>query len=368
LVDFLQLFKQNPPNRGLGRVLNALRVAIVPGGVLVALGFAPVAAAADVTFGSPLHDAASVIPYRNGWDQTVFNTAGPAAIGAPAPGLIKQVRLRGMAADGKPLRISFRVVRPVGAGRWKAISTPMTATLPAADGVHAYKVPDPRAFRVAAGDYVAVSQQGFGGAGRRWRIFAANDQWTLQKVATDKNVPGIETGFNDGELSPSHPVDAIGNSTLPYPHTELLLQAVESPDRCPGTDLPQLPCRSKLYIGGHAVKNSGVLQYTWTVRNGGPHLARGISVTVDLPAGTTVEGVPPGCGAAPGPPVQVTCTVGDLPAPQNGNAVARISFVAVPHRRSRHFRAVAEINAPGVVDPHGASHHVKVVSTSTRGM
>ncbi|HEX3318747.1 MAG TPA: hypothetical protein VHR88_12045, partial [Solirubrobacteraceae bacterium] len=258
-----------------------------------ALPLLPAAARADrVTFGSPLGDAANAVPYQNGWDQTVFNTAGTAGIAAPAPGLVTGVRLRGLAADGRPLGIAFRVVRPVNGGRWQAISTPMTATLPPADGVHTYKVPNPRAFRVAAGDYVAVFQQGYGGAGRRWQIFSSQSGWTAQKVATDKNVPGSQTGFNDGELSPLHPVDQMGNSTVGYPGTEVLLQAVESPDRCPGTDLPQLPCRSKLYIGGHATRSGGALTYTWTVRNGGPHIAHGVSVTVDLPAGTGVAAVP----------------------------------------------------------------------------
>jgi uncharacterized protein DUF11 len=333
--------------------------------VLLALPAA--AKAAPVAFGSPLRDAADAVPYQNGWNQTVFNTAGTTGIAAPAPGLVTRVRLRGLAADGVPLPIQFRVIRPVAGGRWQAISTPLAVTLPPTDGVHVYQVPDPRAFRVAVGDYVAVFQQGYGGAGRRWRIFSAQGGWTTQKVATDKNVPGIETGFDDGQLSPLHPVDAIGNSTVTYGNTEVLLQAVESPDRCPGTDLPQQPCRSKLYIGGRATRSRGALTYTWTVRNGGPHVARGVSVAVDLPAGTDVTAVPPGCGTATGPRVEVTCMVGDLPAPQNGNAVARLTFVAVPHRRSRHFRAVAKIKAPGVVDPHGRAHHRKVVSVRTPG-
>ena len=55
-----------------------LRFALLPGVVVGVLAFAPVAAAGDVTFGSSLNDSATTVPYRNGWDQTVFNTAGPA--------------------------------------------------------------------------------------------------------------------------------------------------------------------------------------------------------------------------------------------------------------------------------------------------
>jgi hypothetical protein len=345
-----------------------LRFVIVVAAALAALAPASAAQAGDVVFGSPLNDAANVVPYQNGWDQTVFNTAGPVGIAAPQPGLVHQVKLRGMAADGKPLDIELRVVRPVAGGRWQAISTPMTVTLPPTDGVHVYDVSDPRTFRVAAGDYVAAFQQGFGGAGRRWQVFAANNDWTMQKVATDKNLPGIETGFNDRELSPLHPVDVMGNSTVAYPHVELLLQAVETPDRCPGTDLPQQPCQSKLYLGGHVRKTHHAIHYVWTLRNGGPHEATGLSLVVDLPGGTGVVALPQGCTAAPGPPEQVTCDVGSLQPPQDGNAVSQVSFVAVPHRSTRHFRAVGQVDAPSVDDPQGGAHHLKTISTSTRGM
>ncbi|MFL5974569.1 MAG: hypothetical protein ACJ76G_05440, partial [Solirubrobacterales bacterium] len=71
---------------------------IVPcAGVLGALAMTTPAAADDVVFGSALSDSANAMPYRNGWDQTVFNTAGPVGIAAPMPGLVKQVRLRGFA-------------------------------------------------------------------------------------------------------------------------------------------------------------------------------------------------------------------------------------------------------------------------------
>jgi hypothetical protein len=344
------------------------RSSTVLAAVVAVLACARVAAADDITFGSPLTDPANTVPFQHGWDQTVFNTAGPVGIAAPQPGLVRQVKLRGFAADGRSLEIKFRVVRPISPGRWRAISTPLTATLPTSDGVHVYDVPDPRAFRVAAGDYVAVFQQGFGGAGRRWQVFSGNNDWTMQKVATDGNVRGIETGFNDQELSPQHPVDQKGNSTVSYPHVELLLQAVESADRCPGTDLPQQPCQSKLYLGARLRKTRRAIHYTWTLRNGGPHVADGLRLVVDLPGGTGVPGLPPGCALNPGPPEQVTCSVGRLPAPQAGRAVQRVGFVAVPHTRTRHFRAVGQIDAPGVDDPHGASHHSKTISTSTRGM
>ena len=344
------------------------RFATVLATVVAVLVCAPLAAADDITFGSPLADPANVVPFQHGWDQTVFNTAGPVGIAAPQPGLVRQVRLRGFAADGRPLEIKFRVVRPISPGLWRAISTPLTATLPTSDGVHVYDVPDPRAFRVAAGDYVAAFQQGFGGAGRRWQIFSANNDWTMQKVATDGKLPGIETGFDDQELSPLHPVDQEGNSTVSYSHVELLLQAVETPDRCPGTDLPQLPCQSKLYLGARLRKSKRAIHYTWTLRNGGPHVAGGLRLVVDLPAGTGVPGLPPGCALNPGPPEQVTCDVGRLPAPQNGSAVRRVAFVAVPHERTRHFRAVGQIDAPDVDDPQGGAHHTKTISTSTRGL
>ena len=329
---------------------------------------APLAAADDITFGSPLVDPANVVPFQHGWDQTVFNTAGTVGIAAPQPGLIRQVRLRGFAADGRPLEIKFRVIRPISPGRWRAISTPFTATLPTSDGIHVYDVPDPRAFRVAAGDYVAAFQQGFGGAGRRWQIFAGNNDWTMQKVATDGNLRGIETGFDDQELSPLHPVDQEGNSTVSYSHVELLLQAVETPDACPGTDLPQQPCQSKLYLGARMRKTKRAIHYTWTVRNGGPHAASGLQLVVQLPPGTGVPGLPEGCALNTGAPEQVTCSVGPLPAPQHGGAVRRVGFVAVPRKRTRHFRAVGLIDAPGVADPQGGAHHMKTISTSTRGM
>jgi hypothetical protein len=354
-------------NRSPAKGVRVLRFAVLAGLALAALAFVPDASADDVTFGSPLNDQANAVPYQNGWDQTVFNTSGPVGIAAPQPGLVHQLKLRGHAADGKPLDIKFRVIRPVGPGQWKAISTPLTATLPTSDGVHVYHVPNPRSFRVATGDYVAVFQEGFGGAGRRWQIFSANNDWTTQKVATDKNLPGIVTGFNDGELSPQHPVDQMGNSTVMYPHVEVLLQAVETPDRCPGTDLPQQPCQSKLYLGARVRKTRRAIHYLWTLRNGGPHVADGLTLVVNLPNGTGVVGLPPGCTLNPGPPEQVSCSVGNLPAPQNGKAVLRVGFVAVPHKAMRRFRAVGAIVAPGVNDPQGGSHHVKTISTSTRG-
>jgi hypothetical protein len=343
-----------------------MRTAIAATAVVVALAWSSTASADDAVFGSALTDPANAQPYRNGWDQTVFNTAGPVGIAAPKPGLIKQVKLRGFAADGQPLEIKFRVIRPVGTGRWRAIATPMVASLPPTDGVHVYNVPDPRAFRVQAGDYVAIFQQGFGGAGRQWQIFSSNPAWTTEKVATDKGVPGTENGFNDGDFSPARPVDLIGNSTVSYPATEVLLQAVESPDLCPGTDLPQLACQSKLYLGGKVAKSKKAMRYTWTLRNGGPHPASGLSLVVNLPAGTTVPGLPESCTTNPGPPLQVVCDVGDIPPPQEGDAVRRVNFVIVPHRATRFFRAAGEIDAPNVDDPNGSNRHFKTVSASTR--
>jgi hypothetical protein len=345
-----------------------MRAAIAMTALTTALAPAASASADDVVFGSPLSDPANAVPYRHGWDQTVFNTASPVAIAAPKPGLIKQVKLRGFAADGQPLEIKFRVIRPVGNGRWRAIATPMVASLPPTDGIHAFNVPDPRAFRVQAGDYVAVFQQGFGGAGRQWQIFSANSAWTMQKVATDGGVPGTENGFNDGDLSPARPVDLVGNSTVSYPGYEVLLQAVEAPDLCPGTDLPQQPCQSKLYLGGKVAKSRRALRYTWTLRNGGPHPASGLSFGVSLPARTTVPGLPAGCTTTPGPPLQVSCDVGGIPSPQEGGAVRRISFVAVPHKATRFFRATGVIDAPSVDDPNGSARHLKTVSASTRGI
>src|SRR5215218_1452095 len=127
-----------------------MRTAIATTGLIAVLACASTASADDVVFGSPLNDPANAMPYRHGWDQTVFNTAGPVAIAAPKPGLIKQVKLRGFAADGQPLEIKFRVIRPVGNGRWRAMATPMVASLPPTDGIHVFDVPDPRAFRVHA--------------------------------------------------------------------------------------------------------------------------------------------------------------------------------------------------------------------------
>jgi hypothetical protein len=85
-----------------------VRLAIAQAAVLAALALPSSATADDVTFGSPLNDPANTIPYQNGWDQTVFNTAGPVGIAAQQPGLVHQLKLRGFAADGRPLDIRFR--------------------------------------------------------------------------------------------------------------------------------------------------------------------------------------------------------------------------------------------------------------------
>src|SRR5690349_15480721 len=105
------------------------RPTLLPVAVLSAAALAfPVSASADVTFGSPLTDAPTLVPYQNGWDQNVFNTAGPGIV-APQAGLIKQIKVKGGSADGQPLEVKFRVIRPENGG-WRAISTPVVATLP----------------------------------------------------------------------------------------------------------------------------------------------------------------------------------------------------------------------------------------------
>jgi hypothetical protein len=336
-----------------------LRTLITPLIALAVLAVPATAAAEDVVFGSPLTDPADTIPYRNGWDQNVFNTAGPVGVAATQPGLIRQIKVKGGSGDGAPLEVKFRVIRPEG-DRWRAISTPVTATLPPDDGqVHTYDVPDPRSFRVQPGDLIGIFNQGYGGAGRTWRIFSRQGGWTTQKVA-------INNGYNDNDLSPGSPVDAEGNSTVAYQNTELLLQAVESRDLCPGTDLPQEPCESKLYLGGSVKKSAKAVRYTWTIRNGGPHQADGLALTVNLPKGTTIPGLPSGCQMVPGPPLSVVCQLGSLPPPQLGNAVTKVSFVAVPTKLTKHFRATGQIDAPNVQDPSGGANHLKTVSTSTR--
>jgi uncharacterized repeat protein (TIGR01451 family) len=336
------------------------RLALGIAGVL-ALACPAAAAADDVVFGSSLNDPANVMPFQHGWDQNVFNTAGPVGVAAPQPGLIKQVSVRGFAGDGQPLEVKFRVIRPTADGRWQAMTTPLIATLPPTDGVHTYTVPDPRAFRVERGDLVGIFQQGYGGAGRRWQIYSSQPGWTMQKVA-------IDDGFKDNVTSPSPPVNLEGNSTVTYPNVELLLQAVESPDLCPGTDLPQQPCQSKLYLGGKVKKSRKALTYTWTVRNGGPHAAKGVGLSVNLPRGTSVvqSSLPAGCEVVPGPPLAVNCPFGDIVPPQEGNAVDQLSFSVVPRKKTRFFRAVGTIDAPNVDDPQGTAKHLKTVSASTR--
>lgn len=354
--------------------------------LIVALAFAgalavPAAAAADdVVFGSPLTDPPDDIPYVNGWDQNVFNTVAPGTqvpggiaalqdvgpIAAPNDGLVRQIKLRGFAPSG-PLEVKFRVIRPTADGRFEAVSTPLIATLPQTDGVHVYDVPDPRAFRVQRGDVVGVFQQGYGGAGTPWQIFSRQPGWTTQKVA-------IHNGYLDADVSPA-PVDREGNSTVAYTGTELLLQAVMSNDQCPGTDLPQLPCQSKLYLGGtstgDAVKGRPIT-YTFTLRNGGPHPASGLVLRVNLPqAADVVEAsLPQGCETTIGPPQAVVCQAGTLNSPQLGTAVEKISFQAKPEKLTKNFRATAEIVAPNVTDPQGTAKHEKVVSqgvTERRG-
>jgi hypothetical protein len=335
-----------------------VRFLVVLAALAGALAF-PASSAADVVFGSPLTDPANVVPYVHGWDQNVFNISGPVGVTAPQPGLIKQVSVRGGTADGRPLTVSFRVIRPTGGG-WRAISTPVTATLPPNDDqIHTYDVPDPRAFRVETGDMIGIFQQGYGSEQRSWQIFSHQPGWVTQKVA-------VNDGFKDSDLSPQPPVDQEGNSTVTYQDTELLLQAVESDDQCPGTDLPQLPCQSKLYIGGQVKKGRRSFRYMWTLRNGGPHPASGVDLRVDLPAGTRVPGLPEGCQMTIGPPLAVVCNVGDIPPPQEGDAVRKVIFSVVPRKITRHFRAVGQIDAPNVVDPNGDGKHTKTVSASTR--
>jgi hypothetical protein len=339
-------------------MINMVRAFVVVAAVAAALVF-PTTAAADIVFGSPLDDPANLVPYQNGWDQNVFNTGGPVGVMAPQPGLIKQIKVRGGSGDGQPLEVKFRVIRPTGGG-WRAVSTPVVATLgPNDDQVHAFDVPDPRAFRVETGDLVGIFQQGYGGGGRPWQIFSGQGGWTTQKVA-------VNDGFKDSDVSPQPPVDAEGNSTVTYPDTELLLQAVESEDQCPGTDLPQLPCQSKLYIGGTVKKGGRSFRYTWTLRNGGPHAASGVNLRVNIPVGTQVPGLPHDCDVTVGPPLGVVCSVGDIPPPQEGDAVRRVTFSIVPGKLTSRFRVVGQIDAPNVADPNGDAKHVKTVSASTR--
>ena len=281
------------------------------------------------------------------------------------PGLIKQLKLRGFAPGG-PLEIKFRVIRPVGDAQWQAVSTPLVGTLPAEDAVHTYTLPDPRAMRVQPGDLIGVFQQGNGGAGTPWQIFSRQPGWTLQKVA-------INDGYKDGDLSPLPTVDLEGNSTVTYRDSELLLQAVESPDLCPGTDLPQQPCQSKLYLGGQTTGRATVgrpVRYTFTVRNGGPHTAAAADLNVYIPRRARVleSTLPSNCQHQPGPPQMVLCHAGELAAPQlsASDAVERISFSVVPQRPTKHFRALAQIDAPGVDDPQGAAHHLKTISQGVR--
>src|SRR3954467_5426057 len=162
-----------------------IRAAIAMAAVIALLGPASTACADDVVFGSPLSDPANAMPYRHGGDQTVVNPGGPAAIAAPKSGLIRQVRVRGFAADGQPLEIKFRVIRPVANGRFRGIAAPMGASLPPTDAIHVFNVPDPRAFRVQAGDYVAIFQQGFGGAGRQWQGSSPTLGWRSRRGAPD---------------------------------------------------------------------------------------------------------------------------------------------------------------------------------------
>jgi uncharacterized repeat protein (TIGR01451 family) len=327
------------------------------------------ASAADITFGSDLSHAADTIAFRRGWDQNTWNTAAPPGIvlQAPQPGLIKEIRLRGFSI-GRPINIAFRVIRKLPDGSWLPVSTPVTvpevgsvnAVLPTEDGVHVYNSWDPRTFRVQAGDYVGVFNYGGGGAGYVWQIFSRQPDWTSQEIS-------INDGFKDGQVVPDRGVNsegyAVGNS-----HNEVLLQAVESPDLCPDTDLPQERCQSKLYLGGRVHKRGSVLNYTWTIRNGGPHKAFNLALRVMLPNGTTVAPatLPQSCVVEAGPPLDVLCQLSDLNSPQVGSALARLSFAVTPAKVTRFFRAVAQIEAPDVVDPQGSSKHAKTVSASTR--
>jgi hypothetical protein len=242
----------------------------------------------------------------------------------------------------------------------------MVASLPPTDGIHVFNVPDPRAFRVQAGDCVAVFQQGFGGAGRQWQIFSANSAWTMQKVATDGGVPGAENGFNDGDLSPARPADLVGNSTVSYPGYEVLLQAVEAPDLCPGTDLPQQPCRSKLYLGGKVAKSRRALRTRGRCATAARTLFPASPSRPISPRGPPSPGSPRAAGRRPAPRSRSGVRWGDIPSPQHGKAVRRISFVAVPHKATRFFRATGVIDAPSVDDPNGTARHFKTVSASTR--
>lgn len=329
------------------------------------------AAAEDITFGSDLSHPADTIPFRHGWDQDVWNLGGPpgTVLQAPKPGLVKQIRLRGFSVDG-PIYLAFRVIRRRPDGSWMPVATPVTvpeagrvnALLPGRDAIHTYGGWDPRTFRVAQGDYVGAYNYGGGGAGYRWQIFSRQAGWTTQKVA-------VSNRFKDFQTESDRPFEGPGHSTQAYQGLELLLQATMQADLCPGTDLPQQPCQSRLYLGGKVRRGPGALNVTWTVRNGGPHRALNVATRFSLPPGSVVvpETLPRAC-AVEADPYGVVCRLGELDPPQErrGRAVARLSFAVRPGRETRRFSSVGIIEAPAVDDPRGDAHHVKIVSVPMR--
>jgi hypothetical protein len=212
--------------------------AILLGALLALPAGAP---AAEVPFGSNLTGAPDVA--RQSPDDTNnFIVAGAGALGggagAPADGLITRIRVKGFAPKGD-LDVKFRVIRPLPDGRFLAVSTPLIGTLPGPDrnGIHTYDVPDPRAFRVQAGDLIGIFQQGnfdpvTNPDGSIMQIFTRAPGWQVGEVS-------IHNGFNDGTTEPALRLDDV----------QLLLEAVLSPDRCPGSDVPQDPCGGPAQLG-----------------------------------------------------------------------------------------------------------------------
>jgi hypothetical protein len=159
-----------------------------------------------------------------------------------------------------------------------------------------------------------------------------------------------------------------------YTGHELLLQAVESQDQCPdsASGLPQLPCTSKLYLGGKIVAKKTYtkltrLTYQFTLRNGGIDDANGVQLRVEFPQESRVNPatLPPDCDFTVGPPTAVICDAGSIATPP-GDAVKRVTFTLATTVKVARFLANATIEAPNVVDPQGDGRHTKTVAVSTR--
>jgi hypothetical protein len=152
-----------------------LRAALATAAALAA--GASAAQAATTTFGSDL--GGDAVPIKGVWrEDSEFWTKG---VHAPAAGLVTQFKLK-TGDTPKTIPIRFSVVRPVGGGKVKVITTtnpPYTLKAHAA-GVHTFKTSalSFKCCRVKKGDIVAVDNRGANTVRDPFWWFAQNPAFT----------------------------------------------------------------------------------------------------------------------------------------------------------------------------------------------